>query len=76
VEHCSLGQAFVLEDRICQSIADYEFVWEGRQFKIGESIGLAEITEKSPSYTEVVSRADVACYAAKKAGKGRVCSTD
>jgi len=72
MEHCSLDQAFSLANRVCQSIADYEFVWEGRLFKIGVSIGLVEINEKAPGYTEIVSQADEACYAAKKSGRGQV----
>jgi len=73
MEHCSIDQAVVLANRICQLIADYEFDWEGRLFKIGVSIGLVEINEKVQGYSEIVSQADEACYAAKKAGRGQVC---
>jgi len=72
MEHCSLDQAFLLAKTICQSLAEYEFIWEGQQFKIGVSIGLAEVNEYTRSYTEIVSQADDACYVAKKAGRGRV----
>lgn len=72
MEHCSLDQAFTVANKICKSVDDYEFVWEGQQFKIGVSIGLAEVDQYAPSYTQIISQADDACYTAKKHGRGRV----
>ena len=73
MEHCSITQGKDLANKICQVIADYEFMWEGQVFKIGVSIGLVAIDKNSASYTTTVSLADDACYAAKKSGRGRVC---
>ena len=72
MEHCSLEQAEVLAEKICKLIETYKFIWEDSQFTIGVSIGLAGIDGNSSSFTEVIGQADKACYAAKKAGRGRV----
>ncbi len=73
VEHCTMKQAEVLTNNICREIADYQFIWEGKEFKIGVSIGLTMIDENSTDYTSIMSQADDACYAAKKSGRGQVC---
>lgn len=73
IEHCSLSQAKVLTEKICSFIEFYDFIWEGKQFNIGVSIGLTSIDGDSLNFTQVLSQADEACYMAKKAGRGQVC---
>jgi predicted signal transduction protein with EAL and GGDEF domain len=45
---------------------------EGRVYDVGASIGIAAIDADAPPVSELMSRADVACYAAKAAGRNRV----
>ena len=68
---CPLEKAQTIADAICTAVADYRFAWEGRQFAIGASIGIAPAleTDSAASFTEA---ADNACYRAKEAGRGRV----
>lgn len=73
VEHCTMKQAEILANQICQKISEYQFFWEGQEFQIGVSIGLAMIDENSLSFTNIMCQADDACYQAKKSGRGRVC---
>lgn len=73
MEHCSVGQAEIIAEKMCKLIEYYEFNWEDSQFTIGVSIGLAGIDVNSSSFIEVIGQADEACYAAKKAGRGQVC---
>ncbi|MDR3384712.1 diguanylate cyclase [Cupriavidus basilensis] len=63
-------------ERVCQKIIDairgQRFPWEGRVYDVGASIGITAIDHETPPMGELMSRADVACYAAKAAGRSRV----
>ena len=63
-------------ERIAHELLDminhYRFIWEGQQFTIGASIGLVEINEDSDSIVSMLGHADVACYAAKDAGRNQI----
>jgi diguanylate cyclase (GGDEF)-like protein/PAS domain S-box-containing protein len=72
VQHCSLEQALRIADQIRQAVRDYRFTWEQNTASIGASIGLVEITADSESVASLMSAADIACYAAKDAGRNRV----
>ena len=73
MEHCSIEQAEIVANKICQTIDFYKFTWEGQAFQIGVSIGLSEVDSKSINFTKVISQADEACYKAKGLGRGQVC---
>lgn len=72
LKDCSVDQA----ERVCQKIIDairgQRFPWEGRVYDVGASIGITAIDSETPPVGELMSRADVACYAAKAAGRSRV----
>jgi len=72
VQHCSLDQALRIADQIRQAVRDYRFTWEQNTASIGASIGLVEINGVSDSVASLMSAADIACYAAKDAGRNRV----
>ena len=72
MEHCSLEQAERVANEILQSIQDYQFLWEGKSFHIGISIGLVSITKDIPNLTELLKFADAACYMAKDLGRNRI----
>ena len=72
MEHCSLKQARRVADAVREMISEYLFVWEGKNFRIGVSIGLVPINEASVSIADVLSAADSACYAAKDKGRNRI----
>jgi diguanylate cyclase (GGDEF)-like protein/PAS domain S-box-containing protein len=72
VQHCSLEQALRIADQIRQAVRDYRFIWEQNTASIGASIGLVEINADSDSVASLMSAADIACYAAKDAGRNRV----
>ncbi len=54
------------------NLRDHRFLWEGRTFRIGVSIGLAPITADTKDTAQAMAEADVACYAAKERGRNRV----
>jgi diguanylate cyclase (GGDEF)-like protein len=72
MEHCSLDGAHRVVKTFQKAIQDYRFVWEGRSFKVGVSIGLVPITETTANLTEVMKNADAACYMAKDYGRNRI----
>jgi len=69
---CPIDKARQLATDICNTIADYRFVWKDKIFNIGISVGLVEISHASGTLQDVMSAADSACYVAKRQGKGQV----
>ncbi|MEY4592510.1 MAG: hypothetical protein RIR18_1405 [Pseudomonadota bacterium] len=69
---CPTAHAQTLADSLCHLVAAYHFPWEDKVFTIGASIGLVEVDKSYQSVVDVLGAGDVACYAAKAAGKNRV----
>lgn len=72
LENCGLQQAIGIADKIRQKIKDYRFIWDDKTFEIGVSIGVIGISAENSEMSQVLSSADVACYAAKDSGRNRV----
>jgi diguanylate cyclase (GGDEF)-like protein len=72
MERCSLGQAMRVAEGLREAVEGYRFVWEGKSFSLGVSIGLVPITHHTRSITEVLRDADSACYTAKDRGRNRI----
>ncbi|MCI0733938.1 MAG: EAL domain-containing protein [Methylococcaceae bacterium] len=72
MEHCSLQQAEIVANKIRLAVAEFRFTWEGRSFNIGASIGVVPIDASSGTITELLVKADSACYAAKDMGRNRI----
>ncbi len=62
------GQAW----KICAAVEEFRFTHDGRQFRIGASIGLVPLDGNWPHSAAVLQAADAACYAAKDEGRNRV----
>ncbi len=71
LSQCPLSQAAQIAETIKDLVHHFRFVWEGKTFMIGVSIGVVAINQPSQSLMEVMGAADAACYAAK--AKGRNC---
>ncbi len=72
MENCSLERAGKIAENLRREIQDFRFVWENRRYNVGVSIGLIPIDQHSGTINEVMSAADMACYAAKDAGRNRI----
>ena len=72
MEYCSLKQACRVAEALQIAIQEHQFSWEGRNFRVGASIGLVPITTATNSLTELMKNADVACYMAKDMGRNRI----
>ena len=69
---CSLARAEMTARELIDAIRSLRLPWDGKVYDIGASIGVTAITARSPGPTELMSQADVACYAAKAAGRNQV----
>lgn len=69
---CSLDAARHVAERLIQMVNEYQFVWEDQSYHIGASAGITVIDEDNCVANEVLSQADIACYASKNGGRGRV----
>ena len=72
LENCPLDQAQRIADNLRQVIKNFRFTWEGKSFEISASIGVVGVHADSGGLSDVLSAADMACYAAKEAGRNRV----
>jgi len=71
------GDAIHVGNRVVESLR-LPFVLSGEQLSIGASVGIAEVPgdQQTPELDELFSRADIAMYAAKRAGKGQIALYD
>jgi diguanylate cyclase (GGDEF)-like protein/PAS domain S-box-containing protein len=72
LENCDIAHAQDIAQNICDRMEAFRFVYEGRRFRVGASIGLVPLEARWSSVTAVVQAADASCYAAKDEGRNRV----
>ena len=72
LENCPLDQALRVANEFRETVQDFRFVWEGKTFLIGASIGVVPINRDSEGIPQILSAVDAACYAAKEKGRNRV----
>lgn len=69
---CGIENAYTISSRLIQAVNDYHFMWEGRLHRIGASAGITLIDANNNLASDVMSQADIACYASKNKGRGVV----
>lgn len=69
---CDVDSAVIIAERIRSAIEDYRFVWDGKHFSIGASIGMMAIDRNSGDLIDIMAAVDEACYAAKEQGRNRI----
>ena len=72
LERCPLNNAVTVCENILRSINQFVFDWDKQSFKVGASIGIAIITDKSENEALIMSQADMACYRAKELGRNQM----
>ena len=72
LESCTIEQATRIAEGVRQAIRDYRFTWGGNTLSVGASVGLVQISSDTESVANLMSAADIACYAAKDEGRNRV----
>jgi len=68
---CQVEQACEVIQRIVTTVNDYRFQWLGRLYQVGASVGVTQISPDNCQSSDVLSQADIACYNAKRSGRGR-----
>ncbi len=71
LESCPMDQALRVAEMLHGTIRGFRYSWEAVTFDISASIGLVAVTAKSESVIQLLSAADMACYAAKDLGRNR-----
>jgi len=72
LERCSMNQANRVAETVREAIGQFRFMWAGRNFRLGASIGVIPINFSSGNIANVMRSADAACYTAKDAGRNRI----
>ncbi|HEY9866313.1 MAG TPA: diguanylate cyclase, partial [Candidatus Obscuribacterales bacterium] len=68
---CPLSQAAQIAEILKDKVRQFRFIWNGKTFIVGVSIGVVAINKTNSDLMEILGAADAACYAAK--AKGRNC---
>lgn len=72
LECCNKQVALETGHRIRKAVNESRFIWEGQTYEVSISIGLVEINDQAADHQQLLSCADIACYAAKDHGRGGV----
>lgn len=72
LQGCVEEDAIRISTKLLNAVKGFQFSWEGNNFPIGVSIGVAPINPHTLSANDVLSMADVACYAAKDKGRNQI----
>lgn len=68
---CRIARARLVAERLHQVVDAFRFSWSDRVFRVGVSIGALEFNGGEGNLTDLMSAADLACFAAKTSGRGR-----
>lgn len=72
LENCMLDQAREIAESLRVAVHDFRFLWDGKLFSVGVSIGIVGIDRSSGGANDILSAADIACYAAKDNGRDAI----
>lgn len=72
LHHCRVEDAEQVGAKIIEAVSQLRFMWGGKVYGVGASIGATTLDARSVSIGDTLAQADVACYAAKSGGRDRV----
>jgi diguanylate cyclase (GGDEF)-like protein len=72
LRNCTQDEAMETAGRIKTAVKDARFIWAGKPFEVTISIGMVAVNEHVTDHHELLSCADIACYAAKDRGRNGV----
>ncbi|MBS0603263.1 EAL domain-containing protein [Plasticicumulans sp.] len=69
LDGCPAAHGERVAEKMLAAVRDFRLDWQGQQYAVGVSIGLAALDGRYPGTAEALAGADAACYAAKLAGR-------
>jgi diguanylate cyclase (GGDEF)-like protein/PAS domain S-box-containing protein len=72
LSNCPPNKAMKVANILIDAVREHRFVWEGKPYQLGVSIGMVSINADTSSKIVLLKQADQACYSAKDLGRGRV----
>ena len=72
LEHCPIACGVKIAEQVRQTVEDFSFLWDGKPYRIGVSIGVVPVDAVTRKITDLLATADRACYAAKAHGRNRI----
>ena len=72
LEDCALERAREVAETLRAAVRDFRFLWDGKFFSVGVSIGVVGIDRGCGNANDILSAADLACYAAKDRGRDAI----
>ena len=69
---CPIVKAQDIAENLRKLVEGFRFIWQGKSFRVGLSIGVVSIDQDTQGLTELLSAADSACYVAKERGRNCV----
>jgi len=73
LKNCNAWQAKKIAHNLVRKISDYSITCDEQLFSLGCSVGIAQVSTRTSSYSDVMHQADIACYKAKDDGCHQVC---
>lgn len=71
LQHCEDSKAEDIAGSVLRNVHAHRFIWDHKPFSVGASIGLIVIDQHAGDAGELMSLADMGCYAAKESGRNR-----
>ncbi|MEO0421237.1 MAG: EAL domain-containing protein [Pseudomonadota bacterium] len=72
MEGATLDEAMRAAEAFCEEVRGFRFSWDEHTYSLRVSVGIVPITGESETVASLLAAADVACQAAKDAGRDRV----
>ncbi len=72
VDQCGLSDGERLAQHLIDAVHATRFCWDQQSFSVSISVGVTVINEHIRNVSDLLARADVACYAAKDSGRNRL----
>jgi GGDEF domain-containing protein len=71
-DNCTAARAREIGERLVQALNPLSIEWEGSNYTIGASLGVALSGSEIPNELAWLKLADGACYEAKREGRGQL----
>ncbi|MGH8479300.1 MAG: two-component system response regulator [Gammaproteobacteria bacterium] len=72
LKDCPVERAVAIAEELSGAVCELGFAWGGRQYETCAGVGICTVSPNAENAEVLLTRADVACYAAKALGRNRV----